>query len=549
MKKHLFYLFIASFFCLANKELYGQELLDKKMSIQIYKQPLSQALRALAREGDFYFSYNSRIIPKDSLVTLKSTDKTLKNILIHLLGIRYIYKQQGNYVIIQQYKGNEETYFISGHVINAKDGKGIPNVSVYAKKQLVTVLTDSEGYFKLKLHDYSAYILLGASKVNYSTRTITLNSGKKLYLKVQLSPIQKVTLNPVTVYSYKNWISKLLLSSKQKIRDINLSDFFVNQKFQFSVWPTVGSHGKMSGQIKNNWTFNILGGYSAGVKWFELGGLFNIDKKDVGTFQMAGIFNAVEGKATGFQGAGIYNVVGDSLTGFQIAGIYNKVDGAVSGVQMAGILNKTKDVRGWQFAGAINLNKDTITGLQMAGIFNKTKVLKGWQVGLINISDTSNGYSLGLVNMVKKNSFYKLDLSYNETMEGNIAFKSGSPKLYNIISLNIGNLKDHPYWGFGYGLGHLFNYDRKVTYSLELAGQFIVGGFKYDTPVLSNIRSSIHIPLSHKIGLYAGPSFNVLFQGSALPKYSNMRLRPKHYFTLSDNIFSWFGFQVGISFF
>jgi hypothetical protein len=56
----------------------------------------------------------------------------------------------------------------------------------------------------------------------------------------------------------------------------------------------VGTHGKLSGQVTNNFSFNILGGYGAGVNGAEVGGLFNIDKKDVKyTPRWAASFNVV----------------------------------------------------------------------------------------------------------------------------------------------------------------------------------------------------------------------------------------------------------------
>jgi hypothetical protein len=36
---------------------------------------------------------------------------------------------------------------------------------------------------------------------------------------------------------------------------------------------------------------NVIGGYTAGVDGLEMGGVFNINQKDVRYFQMAGVFN------------------------------------------------------------------------------------------------------------------------------------------------------------------------------------------------------------------------------------------------------------------
>jgi hypothetical protein len=73
----------------------------------------------------------------------------------------------------------------------------------------------------------------------------------------------------------------------------------------------------MSGQVINNFSLNIFGGYSGGVDGMELGGLFNIDKKDAQYFQAAGLFNMVGGNTNGVQLAGISNTVLKSVQGVQ----------------------------------------------------------------------------------------------------------------------------------------------------------------------------------------------------------------------------------------
>src|SRR5699024_5124748 len=198
---------------------------------------------------------------------------------------------------------------------------------------------------------------------------VQLPSGYDQTLTIAISPIQQLTLNPVTIIAdsagNKNRINNFLLSSRQKIRDINLRRFFIKQPFQYALWPGLGTHGKLSAQVMNKYSFNILGGYTAGVNWFELGGLFNIDKKDVQYVQLAGLFNAVGGNTTGLQGAGVYN----------------QVEQKVTGIQMAGILNKSQQLKGFQLAGLVNINNTTLTGVQMASILNYTHHLKGLQIG------------------------------------------------------------------------------------------------------------------------------------------------------------------------
>ncbi|OYW18030.1 MAG: hypothetical protein B7Z54_06910, partial [Sphingobacteriales bacterium 12-47-4] len=76
-------------------------------------------------------------------------------------------------------------------------------------------------------------------------------------------------------------MGKFLLSSGQKIQSLNLKKFFTERPFQVSLIPGLSSHGKLSSQVINKFSLNVLGGYTAGTQGIEIGGIFNIDKKDV----------------------------------------------------------------------------------------------------------------------------------------------------------------------------------------------------------------------------------------------------------------------------
>ena len=95
----------------------------------------------------------------------------------------------------------------------------------------------------------------------------------------------------------------------------------------------------MNHQVISKTSINLLGGYCGGVSWIEVGGLFNIDKKDVKQIQLAGLFNLVGGNSQGLQASGIYNQVLGQVDGVQLGGIANIADREVKGLQAASILN------------------------------------------------------------------------------------------------------------------------------------------------------------------------------------------------------------------
>ena len=326
----------------------------------------------------------------------------------------------------------------------------------------------------------------------------------------------------------------------------------------------------MSGQVVNNFSLNVLGGYTAGTNGIEIGGWFNIDKKDVKYAQFAGWFNVVGGQMKGIQVAGINNTVLDTVkamqaagvgnfvkgrfNGFQVGGVYNHVADSVKGVQAAGVANfARKKLSGVQIAGVANISNKETRGAQIAGVLNYSKRLKGLQIGLINIADTSDGYSIGLINVILK-GYHKLSFSTHELMDVNVAFKTGNSKLYSILEAAIQSNSDEKIYSFGYGLGREMPLNKKksVTFNPELHSQYLyLGSWDY-TNILNRLHLNLNIKLGKFISIFAGPAVSVYmsdqktgFKGYHFPGPPGGY---KH-FTISDKVTGWFSWNAGINFF
>ena len=59
----------------------GQNILSKNITLEVTRQRLDNVLEILSNKGDFYFSYNSKIINKDSLVSLNVRNRSVREIL------------------------------------------------------------------------------------------------------------------------------------------------------------------------------------------------------------------------------------------------------------------------------------------------------------------------------------------------------------------------------------------------------------------------------------------------------------------------------------
>jgi hypothetical protein len=605
----VFYLIIFSLFI--NVATYGQVILQKNISLEVNNQRLDNVLEILSNKGNFYFSYNSSIIKKDSLVSFRASNKTVKEILSLMFNTTYEFKESGNYVIIRKapirmtlvtQKGvtEERIYSVSGYVYDEQSGAAINEASIYEKTILASAMSNEEGFFKIKLKSSkSGTAELTVSKEFYEDTTVKIQPRFDQQVSITMMPVEmpgstevitpedyltpdslkvitdttanvKPSVVTDSIKVQETGIGRFLLSGKQKIQSLNLKNFFATRPFQISVVPGLSTHGQLSSQVVNNFSLNIFGGYTAGTNGLELGGLFNIDKKEVKYFQAAGLFNSVGGEVKGLQLAGINNFVQDSVEGMQVAGINNFVTGKMSGFQAAGIYNHVSDsVKGFQVAGIGNFSKEKVSGVQIAGVsnisnremngvqiagvINYAKKLKGVQIGLINIADTSAGYSIGLINVIIK-GYHKLSFSANEIQNFNAAFKTGNSKLYSILEAGLNASDSNKVYSFGYGLGSELSLNKKKTLSInpELSCQYLyLGSWDY-TNLLNRFNLNFNVKLGKYVSLFAGPSYSVYvtnqdfgFSGYRFP------IPPSGYNTTkySSTVTGWFGWNAGINFF
>ncbi|HEY4062851.1 MAG TPA: hypothetical protein VGM30_13175 [Puia sp.] len=519
----------------------AQGRLDKAITIKIHRQPLAQALTEIGRKGGFYFSYNTNIIKGDSLVTLEAEARPVRQILDKLLGDRYEYEETGQYVILllKTAEPPVRIYSISGYVRDENTKEKLTDASVYESHQLASTLTDSNGFFRLRLKDKYAHAVIIISKQLYRDTLLLIRPGYDQEFAFSLEPAAVAELAPLVVTNHveRTWLGKWLLSPKQVLQSMNLAGFFADKPVQFSLLPGLGSHGRMGAQVINKFSLNLLGGYTAGVNGLELAGVFNIDQRSVRWLQAAGVANINGGAVSGVQLAGVHNQDLDSVKGVQAAGVGNVVMGGFGGVQLAGLFNKVKGrTSGLQAAGLANSSGE-VDGVQVSGFLNSTRRLKGVQIGLINIADTSTGYMIGLVNIVK-NGYHELSLSADETLPINLSYKTGTRKIYSILRVGYSPGRSEDAYATGIGIGN----EHVLSRCMSLASEFYLLHFYRrngeDAPLIYRIQPSLKIRLAKKLSLSAGPAFS-FYTGE----------KNTHSFSWSGNSSSWWGWTTAINFF
>ena len=547
---------LTAFLLFITLSLYSQSVLDKQLTVDFRQQRLDKALETLSRMGDFYFSYSSTLLRRDSLVTLSAQNKTVRQILDLLFQGNIEYKENGNYIILRRAppKPKEITaalpedkkYVVSGVIVDENTGETISQASVYDKHGLIATLTNEDGFFTVRMKNRPGPAALSVSKEFYEDTTVNIEPGANQKITIVISPLStsrkmvtispdgylpsdsiRVELNGDSVYMRKDPIrvemsgwGRFLLSSRLKIQSINLRKYFIQQPFQLSLLPAIGTQGPLSPQIVNKISVNIIGGYTAGLNGVEMGGIINIEKKDV----------------EGVQAAGIVNVVGGHVEGVQLAGSHNIVLDSLKGLQAAGICNTARQV----------------SGVQIAGVINITRRLKGLQIGVVNIADTSDGYSIGLVNL-SRNGIREFSMFADEASPLNLAFRSGNAKLYSILLIGYDPSKDHRMYRYGFGLGHRFRLNKTLSLDPELTNEHLAVGswdnFKYSND-LYKLSLDLHARLSRHFAISGGPSLNFYhldkkLQGNTLapPVYKGYPT-----WSSSDNVTGWIGWHVNVNF-
>lgn len=343
---------------------------------------------------------------------------------------------------------------------------------------------------------------------------------------------------------------------------------YIHRPFQVSFIAPVGSNGIDGKKVVNNFSFNILSGYAAGLEGVEIGGLVNLELDYANGLQIAGLTNVVRNQVKGAQIGGILNYAGKDSKAAQIGGIANIVTGYQKGIQIGGITNYNHGLKGLQVAGIASVSIGHVDGLQLtgitniarevdgaqiSGIVNMAKSVKGFQLSLINIADTVDGVSIGFINFIAK-GYRKLEISANESVYLNAAFKTGTSRFYNIFSAGF-RPGDTSVWTYGYGVGTELNKSGKLPVNIDLSSHNLqrISGWQDQMNLLNRLDVTMGWKLSENATVFAGPSLNVyVFHYSNPSESTPINIAP---YTLSNDISgksriqTWIGFKAGVRLF
>jgi hypothetical protein len=473
---------------------FGQtvSLLERPVTIAANGEPVDLFLKRLSGQAGCIFSYSSSAVDRNMKISAGFNQQSVREILETVFDGQLAYKQKGDYIILTKAQQNEVT--IKGYLTDEDSGERIARASVYDPVTLRSVVTDDYGFFQIKLKSQSIEpVKLEVKKENYSDTLWVTPSGRSTFQNFSLR-INKEKWNNLT-NGFGNQVNRFWRWTKQSVSKTNLTNVRdpIHRTWQVSFVPFVGTNRKLSGNVTNDFSLNLLGGYSGGTRKAELGGLFNIDRGEVKHVQMAGLFNVNGGSTRGVQMAGLFNMVFDSAKAVQVGGLMNVV---------------TKGARGVQVAGLINVAGKNITGTQVSGLINVAKTVRGSQIGFINVADSIRGVPVGFISFVTK-GYHTLELATDEMFPVNIAFRSGVRPFYTILSAGIRPENvDTLTWSFGYGVGTSPRISKKLFLNFDITSNQVVQGRVEALNLVNKIFVGFDYSITRRFAVFAGATLN-----------------------------------------
>lgn len=431
---------------------YSQDHLKRILSIHLDKASIDEVLADITSQTQVRFSYNPDIMPNE-LITIHLDSTSVQNVLENIFSSGYQFKVRGSYIIIQPFYGvtSKNAVKVTGKIIDASTGNKLKNTTVYNVNTLDPTLSESDGSYELTSTTGPDDIaVLAISKLNYQDTIIRVSKTQKTPINLFLRPLEEASDQSFSETDSSRLVEILVDKKAQEhMKNVEMEE---TRWGQVSLFPVLGTNGRLGGQITNHLSLNLISGYSHSVDGIELGAGLNINRQNVRGLQMAGFGNVTGGKTDAAQLAGFWNHNTDSVNGIQMAGFGNFATEFVSGAQIAGFSNKAKSMDGLQLAGFINHVSEQTSGVQISGFINHTGSLRGLQIGIINRADTiRKGLMLGLINL-NRNGMIDYEFEYNDITPANFTFRSGANIFYTILTTGV-DIWQEKLWSYGAGFG------------------------------------------------------------------------------------------------
>lgn len=197
----------------------AQEMLDRKVSLNLTDVSLIKVLNALEVAAKVNFVYSSDYLRLNEKVTVRAEMKTLGEILHEVLTpLRIVYRVQENndyIVLIAEKEAEEQSAHLSDSIealrqpdvpvttvsgkVNDHEGNDLPGVNVLVKGTAIGTTTDMHGNFFVDVPDGNAVLVF--SFIGFATREIAVNHRSTIMVRLaeELTSLNEVVITALGI--------------------------------------------------------------------------------------------------------------------------------------------------------------------------------------------------------------------------------------------------------------------------------------------------------------------------------------------------------------
>ncbi|HVW60071.1 MAG TPA: SusC/RagA family TonB-linked outer membrane protein [Puia sp.] len=163
----------------------GQEVLDKRISLNLSSKEIKTVLRTITTSAEVGFTYNSRILPGNRKITVIANEERLGDVLSRIFGpLDISYEAIGRQIVLKKRKDqladrlskeeitNEIFKLITGTVLSG-DNTPLPGVSVTVAGSSRGTVTDEKGHFRMEANEGEVLVF---SFIGFQTVRITVGA-------------------------------------------------------------------------------------------------------------------------------------------------------------------------------------------------------------------------------------------------------------------------------------------------------------------------------------------------------------------------------------
>ncbi|WP_459065494.1 carboxypeptidase-like regulatory domain-containing protein, partial [Flavitalea flava] len=171
----------------------GQEILDKKISLNLSSKEMKAVLKTISNSTEVGFTYKNSILPGNKTITVIANEERLGDVLdriftpfdisFEVIGKQIVLKKSKNVLFarLQRSPVSEEPFKSIGGTVSGVDGSPLSGVSVTVAGTSKGTVTDDKGHFQIQaeegntlLFSFIGYRSAKAVVGGTSTLTITL---------------------------------------------------------------------------------------------------------------------------------------------------------------------------------------------------------------------------------------------------------------------------------------------------------------------------------------------------------------------------------------